>query len=232
MHSSPSRYQRCKRSIVTVKSFTSSHEPIAWTRSASFGFNCGDRSTESCEPLAAQFGEAAFADDIGALPIIAAVEHDEDDTRLNAAERLALVVGPLGQAEPQNVHRRAEILDLEARLLPHDRVATVGADDEVRPDFEPSFRLLGGQPDDGGAVLQKAVDLGEHLELERGIALGMLGEEIEEVPLRHQSDEMAMGGEMREIGERDVVVADHACKLAHLLMRPLEETRRAARART
>ena len=129
----------------------------------------------------------------------------------------------LAQAEPQNVHRRAEILDLEAGLLAHDRVPSVGADDEVRPDFEPSLRLLGGQPDDGGAVLEKAVDLGEHLEPERGIALGMLGEEIEEVPLRHQRNEMAVGGEMREVGEHDAVVADHACKLAHLLMRPLEE---------
>ena len=153
------------------------------------------------------------------MPIVAAVEHDEDHARLDAAERLAAVVGTLAEAEPQHVHRRAEVLDLEACLLAYDRVPSVGADDEIGPHLEPSLRLLGGQPDDRLAVLQQPIGLGKHLELEGWVELGVLGEKIEEVPLRHQGDEMAVGWEMREIGDHHAVVADLAGELAHLRMR-------------
>ena len=71
--------------------------------------------------------------------------------------------------------------------------------------------------------MTRSVTLGLHLELEARIAARLLGEEIEEVPLRHQGDEAALRRQMREIGDHDALVADLAGQLAHLLMRPLEE---------
>jgi hypothetical protein len=50
-----------------------------------------------------------------------------------------------------------------------------------------------------------------------------IGEKIEKVPLRHQGDEAAMDGEMREIGEDQALVADLARQFAHLLMRAFQE---------
>ena len=48
-------------------------------------------------------------------------------------------------------------------------------------------------------------------------------EKIEKVPLRHEGDEFAAGGKVREIRERHIVIADLAAQHAQLLMRPLEE---------
>ncbi len=51
----------------------------------------------------------------------------------------------------------------------------------------------------------------------------MIGEEIEKVPLRHQGDELAVGGQVREVREGDRIVADHAADFAQLHMRQLQE---------
>src|SRR6185437_7780276 len=50
-----------------------------------------------------------------------------------------------------------------------------------------------------------------------------LGEEIEEVPLRHQRDELATRRQMREIADDDALVADLALDLRQLVVRPLQE---------
>ena len=59
--------------------------------------------------------------------------------------------------------------------------------------------------------------------METRIAARLVGKKIEEVPLRHQRDEMAVGRQMREIGKDDALVADLSGELAHFLMRALEE---------
>ena len=51
----------------------------------------------------------------------------------------------------------------------------------------------------------------------------MIGDEVEEIPLRHERDELAIASEVREIGDRDLLVSDHPGELAGLLMGPLEE---------
>ena len=95
------------------------------------------------EALGAQPVEAAFGNDISALPIIAAVERDEHHAGLHAAERLEAVIGPLGEAEPQHIHRRAEILDFEAGKLAHRGAPAVGAHHQIGFDFDKSVRRLG-----------------------------------------------------------------------------------------
>ena len=94
------------------------------------------RGAKGLQPLGAQPVEAALGNDIGALPIIAAVERDEHHAGLDAAERLLAVIGPLGEAEPQHVHRRAEILDLEAGERAHGGMPAVGAHHQIGFDFE------------------------------------------------------------------------------------------------
>jgi hypothetical protein len=59
--------------------------------------------------------------------------------------------------------------------------------------------------------------------METGERLRLLDDEIQEIPLRHQSDEFAMRGHVREIGDHHSFVANLAGKLKNLLMRALEE---------
>ena len=51
-------------------------------------------------------------------------------------------------AEPEHVHRRADILDLETGALAQRRVAAVAADDEIGADLELAVRRLGAHTDD------------------------------------------------------------------------------------
>jgi hypothetical protein len=72
-------------------------------------------------------------------------------------------------------------------------VASVGCDDKIRLDPDLS---AGGRRQQSGhnpAVDRKIAGFGPHLQLEGRKSPGMLGEKIEEIPLRHERNEPAMG---------------------------------------
>jgi hypothetical protein len=171
--------------------------------------------------LRAQRLEAAFGDDEGALPIVAAIEHHEEAPRLDTAEHRGPVAFPLGKPEPKHVHRRAEILALEPGERAQRRVPAVGGDDKGGADFEQPLWRFGLDTRDRRAVHQEAVGLGLHAQAKARIAFALTREEIEKVPLRHEGDEAATSGKMGEIGEYDLLVADDAGDLVHLLVRQL-----------
>src|SRR4029079_8007381 len=111
---------------------------------------------------------------------------------LDAAEQLLPVARVLGEAEPDHVHRCAEIFHLEPLAHPYIRVASVGADDEIGPDLERPVGRLGLKAEYTAILHDEVGDARAHLEVKARISTRLLGEEIEEVPLRHQSDETAM----------------------------------------
>ena len=112
---------------------------------------------------------------------------------------------------------------LSPARIAHIRVAPVGADDEIGPDLERPLRRLGLKAEHTAILHDEVGDARAHLEVKARIAARLLGEEIEKVPLRHQSDEAAMRRQMREIGEGHALVTDLTRERAHLLMRALEE---------
>src|SRR5262249_33066044 len=59
---------------------------------------------------------------------------------------------------------------------------------------------------------------------ERRISASLLGQKIEEIPLRHESDEPAMGRQMPEIRERHLGVAEPRLQLGNLLVRKLQKS--------
>ena len=99
-----------------------------------------DVGAERRQALAVHLFDRALRNDVGALPIVAAVEHDEDAPGQEPAAGLDGVVGAPAQPEPQHVHRRAELLDFKPRLLANDRVAAVAADRRAARGFR------GGRP--------------------------------------------------------------------------------------
>jgi hypothetical protein len=157
------------------------------------------------------------------LPVVPAIEHDEEPAGLDAAQGLRPVAGLLGEAQPQHVHRRAEVHDLKSGKLAQLRVPPIGADHQIGAHLERAVRELRFQPHHAVAVPDEIVHLGQHPELEGRIQLALVGEEIEEVPLREEGDEAAARGKMGEVGEDDHLVADDAADLAHLLVRQLEK---------
>ena len=99
----------------------------------------------------------------------------------------------------------------------------VRADRERRPDFERPVGRRRADPDHFAPLFDQVDDLGPHPEMERWIAAGVLGDEVEEVPLRHERDEPAMGRQVREVGDLDLDTADDAADASGLLVWPLEE---------
>ena len=101
------------RSTATVSSLTSSQlvERRPPGRPAN-GTSAATRLRNAGEAAAAELVQRALGDDVAALPVVAAVDHDEDAGRRRSGP--ACRSGSLGlarEAEPQHVHRRAELAD-------------------------------------------------------------------------------------------------------------------------
>jgi len=60
--------------------------------------------------------------------------------------------------------------------------------------------------------------------MERGIVPGLLPDKIEEVPLRHEREELAVRWQMREVGKGHGSIAKLCVQQASFLMRQFEET--------
>ena len=182
-----------------------------------------DAAAEGFEALGLHPLDAAFRNDIGALPVIAAIEHDHEPARFDMAERIGAVARLARQAKPQHVHRRAVVLAHESRFFAHGRMASVAADGEVGADRELSLRRPGDQADDAPVFLDQVGRVRLHAQVEGFVALALLGQEVEEVPLRHERDEFAVGGQMAEIGHLKVFGPDLGGQRFDLLMRQLQE---------
>ncbi len=130
---------------------------------------------------------------------------------------------PARDAHPQHVHRRADVLHREAGPLAQRRVAAVGGDHEVGVDLDLRAVLARAHAGDAVAFVDEVGRLRLHHQMEAAIALAMRGKELEEVPLRHEGDELAVGRQAREIGERDLGVAEQRVEVIDLVVRQLEE---------
>ena len=102
-------------------------------------------------------------------------------------------------------------------------MASVATNHEVGADRERAVRRLGDQADDAPVLLDQVGRLGLHAQVECFVALALLGQEIQEVPLRHQGDEFAVRRQMAEIRHLKVLGADLAGQRFDLLMRQLQE---------
>jgi hypothetical protein len=157
------------------------------------------------------------------LPVVAAVEQDDHASGLEPTHALSGIIGLLRQAEPQHVHGRTDVLDAQAGALAHRRMPPIAADGEVGAHLERTIWRVGAHARHAAVVLDQVDRLRPHADVERGVALALLGEEIEEVPLRHQCNELAAGRQMGEIREGIFVTAKDRADIDLLLVRQLEE---------
>ena len=81
-----------------------------------------------------------------------------------------------------------------------DGVAAVAADGEGGGDFDRAFGRVGADAGGDAVLLDEAGGFPAHAECEGGEVGGFGGEEVEEVPLRHEGDEFAVRGEVGEVG--------------------------------
>ena len=173
-------------------------------------------------------GEAALGNDEGALPVLSAIDHDEECAGAEASEDFVGVVGLAGNAHPEDVDGRAEVVDWEVGFLAGDGVAAVGADGEGGADGFGTLRGFGDDADHAIVSLEQVDGFVLHEEIEFWKSFGFFGEEIEEVPLGHDGDEFAVGGEVGEVGDRGGKIVDVDAEVVDFLVRALEEVMKEA----
>ena len=81
----------------------------------------------------------------------------------------------------------------------------------------------GDQADNAPVLFDQIGRLGLHAQVECRVALAVLGQEVEEVPLRHQRNEFAVRRQMAKIDQLNVFGADLRRQRFDFLMRQLQE---------
>jgi len=94
---------------------------------------------------------------------------------------------------------------------------------EIGTDIEFAGRGVRPHADDAPAFLDQRGRFRLHLQMKARIALAAIGEEIQEVPLRHQRDELAARRQVAEVDEGEMQAAELAAERARLGVGQLEE---------
>ena len=160
---------------------------------------------------------------VGALPVIAAIDHHEKHAALDARYQVYRIAFAERQAEPEDIEGRAQVFHLQPRFVAQDGMAAVGADGEPGADLHVTVRSRRQHAGDAVALRDQVARLGLHQEIEIGILLRLVGDEIHEVSLRHQGDELAHRGQAGEITDGEMLVAEIQGHMPDLGMRQLQE---------
>jgi hypothetical protein len=157
------------------------------------------------------------------LPVIAAIEQHEQPPGIETPHALVGVGRLVRQAEPEHVHRRADVLDLHAGALAQRGMAAIGRHHEPGADLERPVRRRRAHTDDASIRLDQVGRLRLHVQIEARVALAVRGQEIEEIPLRHQRDELAARRQVTEVHEGELLGTERAAERVRLGVRQGEE---------
>ena len=116
-----------------------------------------------------------------------------------------------------------KIVDDKACALAHGRMPPVGADDKRGRDGQLTGWRLCAQARETAVLLDQFRDIRLHPQIEGRIAPALLGQEIEKIPLRHQSNESALRGQMGKVADLHAGRSDDSAEVAQFSVRELEE---------
>src|SRR5262249_4429087 len=211
MQRSPVRYQRSSLSTATVRSLISSQLLSASSRPANSGTSRVRFALKAASPTRRSSSSEALAM-TNAQPIVAAVEQDHDGAWREASHGVRRVLAFLFDAKPQHVHGGAKIAARQARARANGGVSAVAANHKIGTNFDlaGALRSLRAHAADAAVSSDEISGLGVHVQVKRGIRLCPTREKVQEIPLRHQGNELGFHGQMGEIG-KCVLPAAEAC---------------------
>ncbi len=155
-----------------------------------------DVGAERLQPACMHLVDATLRNDKRALPVVVAVQHDEDASGIDMAEDLSGIARMLRQPQPQHVHRCTAIDHLEAGGIAQRGMPAVTGDDKLGANVQRAIGTTRGHADHGVAFTDQVDRVGLHQQPERGKALRLIREEIEEIPLRHEGNELRLRWQM------------------------------------
>src|SRR5207248_122719 len=86
--------------------------------------------------------EGSLGDYVCALPIIAAIQRNQDFPRPEAAECLIGILRPAREPHPKHINRGSDVDHFEASLLTHRGMTAIRSYRQVRAYFERAVRSL------------------------------------------------------------------------------------------
>ena len=161
----------------------------------------GEAPLEIVETCGLNRGEIAFTDEEGGLEIVVPVDENGSTTVVEVAEGVLGVVGAAREAKPENIDGNTPLDDVEVSSGDGCCVAAIAANGERSMNLNGTVGRFDLNADDLCAGVEEAGNFVLHEEMECGELGGFGGEEVEEVPLRHERDEFGCGGEVGEIRE-------------------------------
>ena len=157
--------------------------------------------------------EAALGDQIGALPVIGAIDHHEQLAVPHLADQVGGIARQHRQAQPQHVERRAQVVDLQAGLVAQGGMAAISGDGHAGLDLNVTARSARQHAADAIAHLavflrDQVLGFGLHQQVKVGQLFALRGQEIQEIPLRHQGDELGGSGQPGKIADGEMLIPD------------------------
>jgi len=169
------------------------------------------------EALLLDLREGALGNDVPDLEVVDAVDEDDEAAVVDVTECVFWVVGLASDAEPENVDRYSVVDKWKVGGFARDWVAAVASYGENCRDFDGAVGSIGADTGDGSVrLLDQASGLPTHTQCEGREARGFGGEEVEEVPLRHEGDEFGVCRKVREVGHGDGVSPEVTRELGKL----------------
>jgi hypothetical protein len=127
-------------------------------------------------------------------------------------------------AKPEHIYRNTGFDDFQLRRSPHRRMPAIAADHQVSANTHLGVaHSTRHHSCDPFAIPDQIDSLMLHKQVECRELPGLPGEEIQKIPLRHQSDELAVRRHVAEIWSLEYKVAERATGGSHLLVRKFQE---------
>src|SRR5882762_2295496 len=172
-------------------------------------FDLGDAAANRFHTRSAELLILSLREYQSSLPIVVALQKNENATASDAAERAVddfRLAGQFGKAKPQHIHWRGSLNRFKTRQAAEQGKPAVGADCKRGADFVGSVRGQITNTAYGPVFFQQLSHVGMHHEFEARILGGFAGDEFKETHLRHEQDIRESRLEAGEIEGAEVAV--------------------------
>src|SRR5215472_1594718 len=119
--------------------------------------------------------------------------------------------------------RLDSLFDVQSGAISDGGVTAICTHHEFRADFHRTGRSLPANANDAALLLDQPDDLGLHFQMKGWIAAPLLGQKVQEFPLRHHREKAALSPEVGHIAQHNLVACDPRAGPAPLLVRALEK---------
>ncbi len=171
----------------------------------------GEGGEELVETARAELRVGTFRNDRGALPVVTPIDEHAEHPVVEVADQSFGVPRMAGYPEPPGVDRARILVEAEFGKCPGERVPAVTGGGDRRAQFaRGAFRVAVPDPAYAPAFVDQGGGFGVHSQREGGLLFARVGEQVEKVPLRHQSDVVprrVQGGQVTD-GEEPAIRCD------------------------